>query len=74
MVNSVEITRSAKKDLRGCPTHGRLGGKGLRDEALVGDREGQRSVRLSRGYRAFYVLRNGEVQLVSVIQVNKHEY
>ncbi len=94
MVNAVEITRSAKKDLRGCPTHVRVkfaawvvsvesigleetrrfGGKGLHDEALAGDRAGQRSVRLSRGYRAFYVIKADELQLVSVIEVNKHEY
>ncbi|HEX7478909.1 MAG TPA: hypothetical protein VF331_13975 [Polyangiales bacterium] len=94
VINTVEITRSAKKDLRGCPRHvrvklaawvvsiesigleqtRRLGGKGLHDEALAGDREGQRSVRLNRGYRAFYVIKDGEVQLVSVIEVNKHEY
>ncbi len=48
---------------------------GFHDEPVRGkEREGQRSVRLSRAYRAFYrVLREG-VTLVLVKEVNRHEY
>ncbi len=45
------------------------------DEALGGKRKGQHSIRLSLGYRAFYTTHeDGTVQLVTVIDVNKHEY
>jgi len=48
---------------------------GLHDEPLKEDRQGQRSIRLNRAYRAIYVERDeGEVELVEVIEVNKHEY
>lgn len=49
--------------------------KGFHDEPLVGDRSGQRSVRLSKAYRLFYVaLPDGEINIVNVLEVNKHEY
>ena len=48
---------------------------GFHDEPLKGDRRGQRSVRLNRAYRAIYVeTSNGNVELVEVIEVNKHAY
>lgn len=48
---------------------------GLHDEPLKGNRQGQRSVRLNRAYRAIYVERSdGAVELIEVIEVNKHEY
>ena len=48
---------------------------GLHDEPLKGDRQGQRSVRLSRAYRAIYrMLRDNELELVQVEEINKHEY
>ena len=48
---------------------------GLHDEPLKGDRQGQRSVRLSRAYRAIYrILRDNEIELVQVEEINKHEY
>ena len=48
---------------------------GFHDEPLKGDRQGQRSIRLSRSYRAFYrVFKDGLIQLVSVEEINKHEY
>ena len=51
------------------------GGKGLHDEPLAGKREGQRSIRLSQGYRAFYKVRkDGTVEFLSVLEVNKHDY
>lgn len=47
---------------------------GFHDEPLKGDRKGQRSIRLNRAYRAFYVIKKGVVAFVSVEEVNKHEY
>jgi proteic killer suppression protein len=48
---------------------------GYHDEPLKGKRKGQRSIRLSRGYRAIYIEGNsGSIELVEVIEVNKHEY
>ena len=48
---------------------------GYHDEPLHGDREGQRSIRLSRAYRAIYVIKNdGEVEFASVEEVSKHGY
>ncbi len=48
---------------------------GYHDEPLKGQREGQRSIRLSRSYRAIYTeLRGAEVRFVRVLEVTKHEY
>jgi proteic killer suppression protein len=48
---------------------------GFHDEPLVGRRRGMRSVRLSRAYRAMYrVVREGDVEIVSVEEVSKHGY
>ena len=48
---------------------------GFRDEALKGRRKGQRSIRLSRAYRAIYeIKRNGRIEFISIEEVNKHEY
>lgn len=48
---------------------------GFHDEPLKGDRKGQRSVRLNKAYRAIYIeTSNGDLELVEVIEVNKHEY
>jgi len=48
---------------------------GWHDEPLSGIRRGQRSIRLSRAYRAIYVERlSGQLELLEVIEVNKHEY
>jgi len=49
--------------------------KGFHDEPLRGNRAGQRSVRLNRAYRAIYYERkDGQLEVVQVIEVNKHEY
>ena len=49
--------------------------KGFHDEPLKGKRQGQRSVRLNRAYRAIYVEHEtGDVELIEVFEVNKHEY
>ena len=48
---------------------------GYHDEPLQGKRQGQRSIRLSRAYRAIYEVRNdGAVRFVSIEEVSKHEY
>ena len=48
---------------------------GFHDEPLKGQRLGQRSVRLNRAYRAIYFERtSGQIEIVEVIEVNKHEY
>ncbi len=49
--------------------------KGFHDEPLKGQRQGQRSVRLNRAWRAIYVEHDtGEIELIEVLEVNKHEY
>ncbi len=50
------------------------GGKGLHDEPLKGKRAGQRSVQLSRGYRAIYEIRNYGMEFISIEEINKHDY
>lgn len=48
---------------------------GYHDELLKGDRRGQRSIRLSKAYRAIYEIKgDGTVKFVSVEEVNKHDY
>ncbi|MCK5165424.1 MAG: type II toxin-antitoxin system RelE/ParE family toxin [Desulfobacula sp.] len=46
---------------------------GYHDEPLLGKRKGQRSIRLSKFYRAFYIENNDNI-IIEVIEVNKHEY
>lgn len=48
---------------------------GYHDEPLKGSRQGQRSLRLSRAYRAIYAIRSeGSTEFVSIEEVSKHEY
>lgn len=48
---------------------------GYHDEPLKGKRRGQRSIRLSRGYRAVYhILDDGKIEFIEVLEVNNHEY
>lgn len=48
---------------------------GFHDEPLKGTRLGQRSIRLCRAYRAIYIeRRDGTIEFLEVIEVNKHEY
>ncbi len=48
---------------------------GFHDEPLKGNRKGQRSIRLSKSYRAIYIISSrGEMELVEIIEVNKHDY
>lgn len=49
--------------------------KGYHDEPLKGNRKGQRSIRLNNAYRAIYEEDyNGDLLVISVIEVNKHDY
>lgn len=48
--------------------------KGFHDEPLKGQRHDQRSVRLSKGYRLFYKLVDGNFEIFEILEVNKHEY
>lgn len=49
--------------------------KSFHDEPLHGNRHGQRSIRLNRSYRAFYVeSEDFKTIYVTVIEVNKHDY
>ena len=90
MIKRVDLTKSAQKDLRSCPPQVQKKFRawvaavelvgveevrktpGYHDEPLAGEREGQRSIRLNQGYRA--LLKDGTVELLSVIEVNKHKY
>ena len=48
---------------------------GYHDEPLKGRRLGERSVRLSRSYRAIYEIKSDpSVEFVSIEEVSKHEY
>jgi proteic killer suppression protein len=48
---------------------------GYHDESLHGERRGQRSIRLSRSYRAIYVVKGeGVVQFVLIEEITKHAY
>jgi toxin HigB-1 len=49
--------------------------KSFHDEPLKGKRHGQRSVRLSKAYRAIYIEKTqGRLELIEVKEVNKHDY
>jgi len=48
---------------------------GYHDEPLIGKRKKQRSIRLSRDYRAIYEERkDGTIIIVEVMEVTKHDY
>jgi proteic killer suppression protein len=47
---------------------------GYHDEPLKGERKGQRSIRLSRHYRAIYEISDGKISFIMILEVNKHEY
>lgn len=48
---------------------------GYNDEQLLGKRLNQRSIRLNRSYRVIYIENdNGEILIITIIEVNKHEY
>lgn len=62
----------------GVKTHGLREMKkrpGFHDEPLKGKRQGQRSIRLNKAYRAIYIIdTSGAIHFIEVIEVNKHEY
>jgi proteic killer suppression protein len=48
---------------------------GFHDEPLSGKRKGQRSIRLSKSYRAFYIIdESGVTHIAEIVEVNKHVY
>lgn len=48
---------------------------GYHDEPLKGRRKGQRSIRLNKAYRAIYEeTKENEINLILIMEVNKHEY
>lgn len=47
---------------------------GYHDEPLTGNRKGQRSVRLNKQWRAFYTAEAGQPVVVTVLEVNAHDY
>ncbi len=48
---------------------------GYHDEPLKGRRKNQRSIRLSKAYRAIYEIDKSEtIHFIEIIEVNKHEY
>ncbi len=47
---------------------------GFHDEPLKGRRKGERSIRLSRSYRAIYTVEKDIVKFVFIKEVNKHAY
>jgi toxin HigB-1 len=48
---------------------------GFHDEPLKGNRKGQRSIRLSKSYRAIYIVdEEKQTAYITVLEVNIHEY
>lgn len=48
---------------------------GYHDEPLKGNRQGQRSIRLSKAYRAIYTMaKDGTIEIAIVEEVHKHDY
>jgi proteic killer suppression protein len=48
---------------------------GFHDEPLKGQRQGQRSIRLNKAYRAIYEIHHdGRVEFVQIEEVHKHAY
>jgi plasmid maintenance system killer protein len=48
--------------------------KGYHDEMLRGRLLGMRSIRLTRGWRAYYRINQNDVEFVMVERIDKHEY
>jgi proteic killer suppression protein len=92
MIDQVELSSNAKKDIKKAPKHivvkllswidsveeyglaitSKI--KGYNDEPLKGKRKGQRSIRLSKAYRAIYVIKGDEIEFVLIEEVDKHDY
>ena len=48
--------------------------KGTHDEPLKGKRFGQRSIRLSKAYRAIYRIEKKRIEIAIIEEINKHDY
>jgi proteic killer suppression protein len=67
MAWAMSVEMKGLRDVRKIP--------GYHDEPLKGQRQGERSIRLSKGYRAIYIQSyDGTVNLVILEEVSKHEY
>lgn len=47
---------------------------GYQDEPLKGDRQGQRSIRLNKQWRAIYRIINKKIEFVLIEEVTPHDY
>ena len=47
---------------------------GYHDEPLKGDRQGQRSIRLNKQWRAIYRVINKKIEFVFIEEVTPHDY
>ncbi len=47
---------------------------GYHDELLKGDRQGQRSIRLNKQWRAIYRIINEKIEFVLIEEVTPHDY
>ena len=92
MINTVVISRSARKDLKKVPSYiavklqawvNDIEVQGLEevrkisgwhDEPLHGKSKGQSSTRLSKSYRAIYVVKKAQIEFVCIEEVHKHGY
>ena len=64
---ATDVERVGLREVRKIP--------GYHDEPLKGKRRGQRSIRLSKSYRAIYEeSTDGFVNIVLISEVNNHEY
>ena len=62
-----EVEDRGLKEVRKIPSH--------HDEPLHGNRLGQRSIRLSRAYRAIYRVRKDDsIEFVTVEEISRHAY
>jgi proteic killer suppression protein len=71
VINIVVLSKKAEKDLATVPTHVI---PGYHDEPLKGALKGQRSIRLSKAYRAYCRVVKDAVEFLRVEGVDKHEY
>lgn len=63
----VAVNKAGLEDTRKRP--------GWHDEPLIGDRKGQRSIRLNKQWRAIYIIKqNGQVEFIEVKEVTPHDY
>ena len=51
-----------------------ISNRSYKDEALVGTRKNQRSIRLNKAYRVIYKLELEEIYIINILEINKHDY